>query len=82
MKLAHVTVAHMLSFIDLQITKFIFNTVSVILESNSLKCKLLYSDDVKAADSCRTCHRGGNPVSQGRVKPFSIEYPGEPRSRV
>lgn len=65
MKLTHVTVEHMLSFIDLQITKFIFNTISVILESNSLKCKLLYSKHFKAADFfCSSFHKGGKLISQ------------------
>lgn len=68
MKLTHVTVEHMLSFIDLQITKFIFNTISVILESNSLKCKLLYSNDFKAADFFSSFHGrwgGGGPYFTG-----------------
>lgn len=84
MKLTHVTVEHMLSFIDLQITKFIFNTISVILESNSLKCKMLCSNDFKAEDFFSSFHwgSGGNPTSQEHFNPFSIEYPGEPRLKV
>lgn len=71
MKLTHVTVEHMLSFIDLQITKFIFNTLSMNLESNSLKCKLLYSNDFKVADFFfSSFHREVNLVSKGLFKFF------------